>query len=228
VTHMDLDELVRQARRDRPAPSLLSSVARTLRVPFVAAPLAALVVPSTATAATTAATLLKAGLGRITLLGWGAGSAVAASGVAAAVYLSQPAPVPVVPTPAKAVPQSVAPVAKAVEPEPEPEAPAAPANAEKRSVKDAVATWDEPQLIERARRALGSDPRRALQLAQEHRRRFPSGALSVEREVILLDALARSGQSAEALRRARAFETRYPKSIHTPRVRALRAKLEGS
>jgi hypothetical protein len=225
VTHPDLDELVRQARRDRPAPSLLTSVARNLRVPFMVAPLAALVVPSTATAATTAATLLKAGLGRVTLFGWGAGSAVAASGVAAAVYLSQPAPAPVAPAPAKAEPQSVAPVAKAVEPAPEPEAPA---NAEKRPVKDAVATWDEPQLIERARRALGSDPRRALQLAQEHQRRFPSGALSVEREVIVLDALARSGQSAEALRRARAFEARYPKSIHTPRVRALRTKLEGS
>ncbi len=224
MTHMDLDELVRQARRDRPAPSLLSSVARNLRVPFVMAPLAALVVPSTATAAT----LLKVGLGRITLLGWGAGSAVAASGVAAAVYLSQPAPAPVAPVPARAVPQSVAPAAKAATPAPEPEAPAAPTNAERRPVKDAVATWDEPQLIERARRALGADPRRALQLAQEHQRRFPSGALSVEREVIVLDALARSGQTAEALRRARAFETRYPKSIHTPRVRALRAKLEGS
>ncbi|HKY39686.1 MAG TPA: hypothetical protein VJN18_27300 [Polyangiaceae bacterium] len=224
MTHTNLDELVRQARRDRPAPSLLSSVARNLRVPFVAAPLAALVVPSTATAAA----LLKAGLGRVTLLGWGAGSAVAASGVAAAVYLSQPAPAPVAPAPARAVPQSVALVAKAAEPAPEPEPPAAPPNAEKRPVKDAVATWDEPQLIERARRALGSDPRQALQLAQEHQRRFPTGALSVEREVIVLDALARSGQSAEALRRARAFEARYPTSIHAPRVRVLRAKLEGS
>jgi len=220
VTHLDLDELVRQARRDRPAASVLSAVARSLRVPFVAAPLAIVAVPSTAAAAT----LLKAGLARITLLGWGAGSAVAASGVAAAVWLSQPEPAPVTPPP-RAVPQSVAPAAKAVEPAPEPEAPAAPQNAEKRPVKDAATTWDEPQLIERARRALGADPRRALQLAQEHQRRFPSGALSVEREVIVLDALARTGQTSEALRRARAFEARYPKSIHLPRVRALRARL---
>ena len=34
VTHPDLDELVRQARRDRPAPSLLSSLAFSLHVPF--------------------------------------------------------------------------------------------------------------------------------------------------------------------------------------------------
>jgi hypothetical protein len=87
------------------------------------------------------------------------------------------------------------------------------------------AMWDEPQLIERARKALASDPRRALSLAQEHQRRFPAGALAVERDVIALEALARSGQSAEAARRARAFEAKYPKSIHLPRVRALLVRL---
>jgi hypothetical protein len=124
------------------------------------------------------------------------------------------------------VPQQVAPAAKPVEPAPEPEAPVTSPNTEKRPSKDAAATWDEPQLIERARRALGADPRRALQLAQEHQRRFPAGALSVEREVIVVDALARSGQTGAALRRARSFEARYPQSIHLPRVRALRAKLD--
>jgi hypothetical protein len=44
VTPPDIDELVRQARRDGPALSLLSSVARGLRVPFVAPPLRAVVV----------------------------------------------------------------------------------------------------------------------------------------------------------------------------------------
>jgi hypothetical protein len=222
VTHPDLNELVQQARRDRPAPSVLSSVARSLRVPFVAVPLAAVLVPSSAAAAT----LLKVGLGRVTLLGWGAGSAVAASGVAAAVWLSQPTPAPVAPPAPRAVPQQAAPAVKAVQPAPEPEAPVTLPNAEKRPSKDAAATWDEPQLIERARRALAADPRRALQLAQEHQRRFPAGALSVEREVIVVDALARSGRTGEALRRARSFEARYPQSIHLPRVRALRAKLD--
>jgi len=100
-----------------------------------------------------------------------------------------------------------------------------PPNPERRSVKDAVTTWDEPQLIERARRALAADPRRALLLAQEHQRRFPAGALGVERDVILLEALARTGQTAEARRRAEAFEAKYPKSIHLPRVRALLSRL---
>jgi hypothetical protein len=115
--------------------------------------------------------------------------------------------------------------AKAAEPAPEPEMAASAPNVERRAVKDTLATWDEPQLIERARKALATDPRRALALAQEHQRRFPSGALGVEREVIVLEALARTGQTAEARRRALAFEARYPKSIHLPRVRALLARL---
>ena len=92
-------------------------------------------------------------------------------------------------------------------------------------VKELPALWDEPQLIERARKALGAEPRRALSLTQEHQRRFPAGALAVERDVIALEALARSGQTADATRRARAFAAKYPKSIHLPRVRALLARL---
>jgi hypothetical protein len=114
----------------------------------------------------------------------------------------------------------------AAEPGPEPEMAASLPSPERRVVKDAPATWDEPQLVERARKALATDPRRALTLAQEHRRRFPAGALSVERDVIVLEALARSGQTAEARRRALAFEARYPKSIHLPQVRALLARLD--
>lgn len=223
TTHDSLDELVQQARRDRPAPAVMSAVARSLRVPFVGAPLAALVAPSTATASL----LVKAGWSRTALFGWG-GSAAAVSGVAAAVLLTQPAP----PSPAAqlsppAAHASSAPRPKAASPEraPEPEASAAPP-LERRVAKEAATVWDEPQLIERARKALAGDPRRALGLAQEHQRRFPAGALSLEREVIVIEALARSGQSGEARRLASAFEAKYPKSIHLPRIRALRERLE--
>lgn len=221
MTHPDLDQLVELARRERPAPGAMASVARSLRVPFVAAPLAAIVMPSTAMASLAA----KVGLSRLGLLGWGAGSTVAASGVVLAVALTQPTPPPVspAPPPARAVSQQQA-SPKPVEPAPVPElvaTPSAPAHA----VKELPAMWDEPQLIERARKALASEPRRALALAQEHQRRFPAGALAVERDVIALEALARSGQTAEATRRARAFEAKYPKSIHLPRVRALLARL---
>lgn len=222
MTQPDLDELVALARRDRPAPGALLAVARSLRVPFVAMPVAAIAVPGTALAGVAA----KVGLSRLALLGWGTGSAVAVTGVVAAVALHEPAPVPapVPPAPAPHVakhaqpPQEIlpAPEPEAAQPEPEPEHRAPPG----------APTWDEPQLIERARKALASDPRRALLLTQEHQRRFPAGALGVEREVIAVEALARVGQTAEARRRAQAFTTRYPKSIHTPQVRALLARLD--
>jgi hypothetical protein len=198
----------------------LAAVARSLRVPFAAAPVAAIVVPSTAMAAVVA----KVGLSRLALLGWGAGSTLAASGVALAIVLSQPAqPSPVPPSPVVHPVSDQAP-AKAAQPAPPAELTAVP-SPPPRVIKEAPATWDEPQLIERARKALAADPRRALALTQEHQRRFPAGALGVERDVIALEALARSGQTAEAKRRATAFEAKYPKSIHLPRVHALLVRL---
>ena len=219
----ELKELVARARRERAAPGALAAVARSLRVPFVAAPVAAIAVPSTAIAGVA----VKAGLSRLALLGWGAGSTIVTGGVVAALVLHEPgtpakAPPPPAPqeqpmsgeTPAKSLQAPELPEPAVVAPSPE-----------RHAVKDAATTWDEPQLIERARKALATDPRRALLLAQEHQRRFPAGELGVERDVIMLEALARSGQTAEARRRAVAFEAKYPKSIHLPRVHALLSRL---
>jgi hypothetical protein len=219
----DLNDLVARARRERAAPGALAAVARSLRVPFVAAPIAAIALPSTAIASAAA----KAGLSRLALLGWGAGStAVVASGVVAARALQQPAAPAKAPPPSPVVqPMSGESAAKPQEPADVPEPAVVAPSPERRAVKDAATTWDEPQLIERARKALATDPRRALLLAQEHQRRFPAGTLGVERDVIMLEALARSGQTAEARRRAVAFEAKYPSSIHLPRVRALLARL---
>lgn len=224
MTHPDLDQLVELARRERPAPGTMAAVARSLRVPFVAAPIAAIVTPSTAIASLAA----KVGVSRFALLGWGAGSTVAASGVVLAVALTRPtSPPPPAPTVAAALPARTATHHAPQKPTEPPstaevtETPSPPVHA----VKELPAMWDEPQLIERARKALASEPRRALALTQEHQRRFPAGALAVERDVIALEALARSGQSAEAARRARVFEAKYPNSIHLPRVRALLARL---
>ena len=99
MRHPDLNQLVALARRDRPAPGALAAVARSLRVPFVAVPIAAIVAPNTAIASVAA----KMGLSRLALLGWGAGSTVVVSGVALAVALSQPAALPPAP-PAPALP----------------------------------------------------------------------------------------------------------------------------
>ena len=221
MTHSSLDELVQQARRDKPGPGVLAAVARSLRVPFVAAPLAAVVLPSSAAAASAVA---KLELGRAALWSWGAGSAAAVSGVAAAVMLSQPVAAPSVAAPPAPAPRmsQPAPSAKAP-PVAIPSTPPVPSA--RRVARDLASVWDEPQLIERARKALGSDPKAALALAQEHQGRFPAGALSLEREVIVIEALARSGRPADAQRRALAFEARYPNSIHLPRIRALRERL---
>jgi hypothetical protein len=188
-------------------------------VPFLVAPIVAVMAPSTAAASA----LAKGGLSRVAWLAWG-GSVAAVSGVAAAVLLTQPAaPAPATLPPPPAPRQASVPPAP-VQAEAAPETPVAPP-VERRVSAGSPAVWDEPQLIERARKALAAEPRRALSLAQEHQRRFPAGALSVEREVIVIEALSRAGQTSEAMRRALSFEGKYPKSIHLPRIRALRERL---
>jgi hypothetical protein len=72
----------------------------------------------------------------------------------------------------------------------------------------------EDQLLERARRALASDPNRALALTREHARSYPSGVLAQEREVIAIEALKRLGRGGEAEARRGTFEERYPQSAH--------------
>ncbi|RYZ07613.1 MAG: hypothetical protein EOO73_11595 [Myxococcales bacterium] len=230
MTKPDLDYLVRLARRERAPAAPLEAIARQLRVPFVAAPVTAFVLPSSAFAAVMA----KLEMSRLGLVGWGAGSALAvaggalaltlagsppsesdASAVRAPVVVKTPAPVPI----ASALP------APEAEPEPAPEARSLPAVPERQKPRESPTAWDEPQLIERARKALVTDPKRALTLTQEYQRRYPNGALRVEREVIALEALARTGQLAEARRLALAFQAKHPTSIHLPRVRSLLAKL---
>lgn len=224
MTKTDLDYLVRLARRERPPTEALVAIARSLRVPFAALPVAAAVVPSSALAGV----LAKLGVSRLWLLGWGAGSAAVVTGAVAAVTLTAPEPRLVEAPPAvnRAV-VSERRHAKAPQPEAavESEVSMPIASAEQPKLRDTPPLWAEPQLIERARKALSTDPQRALALVQEHQRRFPSGTLGVEREVIALEALARSGRSSEARKRALAFETKYPTSIYLPQVRALRARL---
>ncbi len=76
----------------------------------------------------------------------------------------------------------------------------------------------EAVLLDQARGALDRDPRRALALTEEHRRRFPSGALAQEREVIAIEALSRLGQTAEAKSRGSDFARRYPGSAHQQKI----------
>ena len=59
----------------------------------------------------------------------------------------------------------------------------------------------------------------ALDALAEHRRRFPRGQLTEEREALVVQALARAGRDDEAAEAARRFEARYPSSLLRPVVR---------
>jgi hypothetical protein len=72
----------------------------------------------------------------------------------------------------------------------------------------------EALLLERARRALSSDPALSLSLVRRHRSEFPNGILRQEREVIGIEALRRLGRSNEASRKADEFQRDFPNSPH--------------
>jgi hypothetical protein len=80
---------------------------------------------------------------------------------------------------------------------------------------------NEGSLLLRARQALDVDPGATLALTQEHARRFPTGTLAPEREVLAIEALARLGRTSEARARLDSFRSRYPQSPHLSKLDAL-------
>jgi hypothetical protein len=76
----------------------------------------------------------------------------------------------------------------------------------------------EIQLLEEARRRLASEPAQAHRVLLEHERRFPGGQLRIEREFLLIDALARLGRRGDAEERARALEVQAPASLYGERL----------
>jgi len=79
----------------------------------------------------------------------------------------------------------------------------------------------EVKLLERAQDALRSRPAEALALCNDHSRRFPSGMLVQEREVIAIEALVKTDRKEEAKVRAERFKARFPGSSHTRRLETL-------
>ena len=226
--------LVHADERDLPSPERLARVldglAGQLAVPALGA-------------ARPAAQAASAAAGTGSGIPWPLLFGGAAVGVVASVLLLMPAPAPapapaLAPAPAPALAPAPAP-APALAPAPAAEAvrvvPTAPEPAARRA--RAQATSDQPgrvpadraiddpvaelALLERAQRVLRSDPAAALALAEEHRARMPRGALAQEREMLAIEALFRLDRDAQAQRRARAFEQRYPQSSHRPRLRDL-------
>lgn len=77
----------------------------------------------------------------------------------------------------------------------------------------------EKALIERARSALSrGDTNASLEAIRAHQKRFPNGRLNEERELIAIQALARSGQADAARARANSFRKNYPSSVFLPVV----------
>jgi hypothetical protein len=207
-----LQRFLSESERDLPTKEQLSAISQRLEREIALPP------PAASPPGSALSTAKIAGLlGVIGLLGVAGVRAFAPTG--AAPPLAPVASVPQSPPPvASDVPEGPAPPAAAAPSVPVIEPSVAPSSGSKVSAPPprsrATSGVSEVELLERARRALGSDPRRALSLTQEHRARFPQGVLGQEREVIAIEALRRLGRSEEAERRAGSFEQRYPDSAH--------------
>ena len=80
----------------------------------------------------------------------------------------------------------------------------------------------ELQQLDAARtRLAGGRPDEALRLLDAYARSTPHGRLKLEAEVLRIDALSKSGRSAQAKARAEVFLARYPNSVLAARVRRI-------
>jgi hypothetical protein len=60
-----------------------------------------------------------------------------------------------------------------------------------------------------------------LRLCSEHAKHHPRGALSQERDVLIIEALVGLGRTVEASARAEQFRRAYPGSSHLRRIELL-------
>ncbi len=194
--------------------------------------LAALGVVGAATSTTTAAaTASKAGLAKWAL---GAVLVVGAAVPAARYFLKSPASAAATaalpaPSSASAVAAPLAdtasvPTTPAATPSAPPNPEVAPTPAPVSAPKPSASTQGlsaELAALDSARSALsGGDASGALTSLDAYARNFPHGKLGLEAEVLRIDALAKSGQTAAAQKRAQAFIKRHPDSVLASRVRA--------
>jgi len=178
---------------------------------------------STAGGASSAALLTKAGWTKLLAISGLGVTAAAPVGYYAWQNTQAPEPVAMVAPPAErprpaAVeePPAPAPVAD-VAPEP---ARVAPAPRVEPKAHSASALAAELGALDAARSRLAAgDAVSALSLLDDYSRAYPRGRLVLEAEVLRIDALAKSGQMAQAKKRAELFLKRHPKSVLASRVR---------
>ena len=82
---------------------------------------------------------------------------------------------------------------------------------------------DEVRLIDHARQLIASNPRRALDTLNAHRRRYPGGALQQERLVLAAEVYCKLGKTTSARRVTRRFRRRYPRSAYLQRLKQVLA-----
>jgi hypothetical protein len=100
----------------------------------------------------------------------------------------------------------------------EPKAPASPSHEETPSLSPPDLSA-ELALIWEARKLVSSDPVAAEIALEKHAQSFPEGAMSLERDVLLVEALERRGLHDQAVIRARALLARSTPSIYEARLR---------
>jgi hypothetical protein len=86
---------------------------------------------------------------------------------------------------------------------------------------------EEIRLLRLGRSALVADhASEALDWLQQARLLFPQGALAEERDLLLIQALAATGNRQSAVMMARGFEAAYPESVHLSHVRLMLSRMQ--
>jgi len=94
------------------------------------------------------------------------------------------------------------------------------------SKDSAEAIEQELALIERARSLSQNDPTQAQKLLREHSARFPRGALAMERELVMIEALMHAGQRAEARGKAASMLKSAKGSLYQKRLENLLQQMQ--
>ena len=97
----------------------------------------------------------------------------------------------------------------------------------KKPVLDEVSLGEQMAFIDSARTRLRQgDPRAALTVLDEYKRRYPEPAFREEATVLRVSALAKAGDVAEARRLGEAFLSTHPAELYSRRVEGIVRSLE--
>jgi hypothetical protein len=81
---------------------------------------------------------------------------------------------------------------------------------------------DEAEILDRAHRSLqAGTPAEVLRFVEVHKRIYPHGVLTQEREAIVIEALVKLGRKDAARAQLEAFTFRYPESSYRWRLQGL-------